>query len=66
MLGALVFLGCPLRMVLRLAGGDLNALLGLVGFVVGIWLGLQFLRNGFSLGRSSKQAAVNGYVLPTL
>lgn len=66
MLGALVFLGCPLRMVLRLAGGDLNALVGLVGFVVGIWLGLQFLRNGFSLGRSSKQAAVNGYVLPTL
>ena len=25
MIGALAFLGCPLRMVLRLAGGDLNA-----------------------------------------
>ena len=25
MIGALVFLGCPLRMVLRLGGGDLNA-----------------------------------------
>ena len=26
MIGALAFLGCPLRMVLRLGGGDLNAL----------------------------------------
>ncbi len=26
MVGALMFLGCPLRMVLRLAGGDMNAL----------------------------------------
>jgi hypothetical protein len=31
MIGALVFLGCPLRMVLRLAGGDLNALIGIAG-----------------------------------
>ncbi|MGI6129255.1 MAG: YedE family putative selenium transporter [bacterium] len=64
MLGALVFLGCPLRMVLRLAGGDLNALVGLAGFAVGIYVGLQFLRNGFSLGRSSKLEAVSGYILP--
>mgnify|MGYP001284000510 CR=1 FL=1 len=66
MLGALVFLGCPLRMVLRLAGGDLNALVGLAGFVVGIWVGLQFLQNGFSLGRSNKLVAVNGFVLPVV
>ena len=25
MIGALVFLGCPLRMVIRMGGGDLNA-----------------------------------------
>ncbi len=30
-------------MVLRLAGGDLNALTGLAGFAVGIWIGLFFL-----------------------
>ena len=29
-IGALAFLGCPLRMVLRLGGGDLNALVGLI------------------------------------
>ena len=27
MVGALIFLGCPLRMALRIAGGDLNAVL---------------------------------------
>jgi len=37
-----------------------------LGFVVGIWVGLQFLRNGFSLGRSGKVAAINGYVLPAV
>ena len=37
MVGCLMFLGCPFRMILRLAGGDLNAVLGLVGFVIGIF-----------------------------
>ena len=40
MIGALVFLGCPLRMVLRLAGGDLNALVATGGFAVGILIGV--------------------------
>ena len=40
MIGALVFLGCPLRMVLRMGGGDLNALVGLAGFVIGIVIGI--------------------------
>ncbi|MBR6584790.1 MAG: YedE-related selenium metabolism membrane protein, partial [Firmicutes bacterium] len=29
MIGALMFLGCPLRMMLRIGGGDLNAIVGL-------------------------------------
>ena len=40
MIGALVFLGCPLRMVLRIGGGDLNAVVGLVGFACGILGGI--------------------------
>jgi YedE family putative selenium metabolism protein len=65
-IGALVFLGCPLRMVLRLAGGDLNALVGLVGFVSGIGLGSLMLKKGFSLGRSYEQPSVSGFVMPAL
>jgi YedE family putative selenium metabolism protein len=64
MVGSLVFLGCPLRMVLRLAAGDWNAIIALLGFTVGIWVGLYFLRNGFSLGRSYKMDRGNGYIMP--
>src|SRR5690554_5038547 len=48
--GALMFLGCPLRMVLRLAGGDLTAVFGLLGFTAGILVGVAFLNRGFTLG----------------
>ena len=37
-MGALVFLGCPWRAILRLAGGDLNAVLGIAGLVAGVVL----------------------------
>lgn len=64
MVGALIFLGCPLRMVLRMAGGDLNALVGLVGFAGGILTGIFFLNRGFSLRRSYDQPLVEGVAFP--
>lgn len=64
MVGALVFLGCPLRMILRLANGDLNAVVGLVGYLAGIFLGAQFIKQGFSLGRNYKQSPISGYIMP--
>src|SRR5690554_5500785 len=36
MIGALVFLGCPLRDVLRMAGGDYNAVVAFLGFIAGV------------------------------
>ena len=38
-IGALVFLGCPLRMVIRMSAGDLNAWVALIGFVLGVGTG---------------------------
>lgn len=52
MIGALVFLGCPLRDIIRMGGGDLNAVVGLAGFIGGILCGIYFLRQGFNLGAS--------------
>ncbi|MEG0898920.1 MAG: YedE family putative selenium transporter [Oscillospiraceae bacterium] len=60
MVGALMFLGCPLRMVLRIAGGDLNAVVGLVGFIIGIGIGIFFLNKGFSLKRTYTQSKTEG------
>ena len=52
MIGALIFLGCPLRMVLRMSAGDLNAYVAFVGFALGAATGCLFLKKGFSLGRA--------------
>ncbi|GMO03767.1 YedE family putative selenium transporter [Lachnoanaerobaculum sp. JCM 36186] len=64
MIGCLMFLGCPFRMILRIAGGDLNAIVGLLGFVCGIVAGIVFLNKGYSLGRTYKQEQVQGFVMP--
>jgi YedE family putative selenium metabolism protein len=66
MIGALVFLGCPVRMMLRLAGGDLNAILGLVGLVIGVLIGIFFLKKGFNLGRATKMHPVTGWIMPVV
>lgn len=66
MIGALMFLGCPLRMMLRIGGGDLNAVVGLVGFIAGILIGIFALNKGFSLKRSYKVCKSEGFVFPAI
>ena len=66
MIGALVFLGCPWRAALRLAGGDGNAILGLLGLIFGIWIGTLFLKKGYNLGRTQKTYTTVGWILPLL
>lgn len=66
MIGCLMFLGCPFRMILRLAGGDGNALFGLLGFVAGILCGVFFLNRGYSLKRTYRLPSCEGFVLPAV
>jgi YedE family putative selenium metabolism protein len=66
MIGALAFLGCPWRALLRLSGGDLNAILGIAGLAVGIAIGVQFLKAGYTLGRSTKTYAAVGWIMPLI
>lgn len=66
MIGALVFLGCPVRMLLRLAGGDLNAITALAGMICGVLVGIFFLKRGFNLGRATKLHPVAGWILPVV
>ena len=65
-IGALVFLGCPWRALLRLAGGDGNALVGLAGLLIGVSLGAVFLKRGYTLGRSSPSTPLSGLILPAV
>lgn len=66
MVGALVFLGCPWRAMLRLAGGDGNALVGLFGLAAGIWTGILFIKSGYNLGRNQKTYSSAGFILPVI
>ncbi|MGN0976080.1 MAG: YedE family putative selenium transporter [Gemmiger sp.] len=66
MIGCLMFLGCPFRMILRLAGGDGNALFGLAGFAAGILCGVFFLNRGYTLRRTYRLPATEGAVLPAV
>jgi YedE family putative selenium metabolism protein len=63
-IGALVFLGCPWRALLRLAGGDWNAILGLLGLITGIWIGTRFLKGGYNLGRTQQTYTSVGWIFP--
>lgn len=66
MIGVLVFLGCPIRVMLRLAGGDLGGLLALTGMVTGIGVGVYFLKRGFSLGHVTDQPRFFGLIMPIM
>ncbi|MDD2585861.1 MAG: YedE family putative selenium transporter [Syntrophomonadaceae bacterium] len=67
MIGALVFLGCPLRDILRMAGGDFNAVVALIGFICGVGAGVFFLKKGFNLGRAEfSHSNAGGYLLPII
>lgn len=66
MIGALIFLGCPWRALLRLAGGDFNAILGLIGLATGIWIGTMFLKSGYNLGSSHKTYTSAGWIFPII
>ena len=66
MIGALIFLGCPWRALLRLAGGDCNAIFGLPGFIFGIWIGTFFLKNGYNLGRAKTTHSSVGLIMPLI
>ncbi|MDI9447265.1 MAG: YedE family putative selenium transporter [Bacillota bacterium] len=66
MIGALVFLGCPVRAILRLAGGDLNGITGLLGVVVGAVIGIYFLKRGFNLGRATSSKKAVGWLMPLM
>ena len=66
MIGALVFLGCPWRAYLRLAGGDFNSFAGVAGLIVGVAIGIAFLYRGFSLGAARQNPKAAGFIMPVI
>ncbi|RMG01749.1 MAG: YedE-related selenium metabolism membrane protein [Nitrospirae bacterium] len=64
MIGCSVFIGCPVKMVLRLSGGDITALSGLAGLSTGVFLALRYLEGGFTTGKRFELPAKGGILFP--
>ena len=64
---ALVFLGCPWRMLFRIGGGDLNAIVALIGFIIGIWIGSIFIKKRhYTLGKNISLSKKSGLIFPII
>ncbi len=64
--GCAVFIGCPIKLFLRVTAGDWTSLPGLFGLVVGVWLGLKALAAGVHLGSAKKERGGSGFWTPLL
>ena len=62
--GCAVFIGCPIKMFLRLAAGDLTAVAATVGLIFGVWLGVRYIRGGFALDGEKDLSRINGFIMP--
>lgn len=64
MVGCAVFIGCPIKLFLRVTAGDLAAAAGVVGLLAGVWLGLKGLARGVDLGRAQAERGGTGWLIP--
>lgn len=64
--GCAVFIGCPIKLLLRLTAGDLTAVAGVAGLVAGVWIGLKSLSHGVEFMPQSHGKANGGLLIPGL
>ncbi len=61
---ALVFLGCPFRLLQRLGGADLNAWFALPGLLLGVRVAMRFEAQGYAIGTTAPAPAPVGLAGP--
>jgi len=64
--GCAVFIGCPIKLMLRLTAGDLTAVAGVIGLLAGVWVGLKGLAHGVEFLPQSRGKANGGLLIPGL
>ena len=63
-IGCAVFIGCPIKLFLRLTAGDLTAVAGVLGLVCGVWIGIKAAVKGVELGAQKAEKTGSGLLLP--
>jgi len=64
--GCAVFIGCPIKLFLRLSAGDLTAVSGVIGLLAGVWAGLKGLASGVELTAPKTGNGSGGHLIPAL
>ena len=64
LLGCEVFIGCPIKALLRTAGGGLAGAVGLAGLAAGVLFAALYVRDGFSLPAPKALPEGAGLLLP--
>ncbi|UCG38135.1 MAG: YedE-related selenium metabolism membrane protein [bacterium] len=65
--GSSVFMGCPIKMMLRFGAGDMTAVAGILGLAAGVWVGIRYYRAGLDLGATRPgSGALQGILVPSL
>ncbi|MEW6088228.1 MAG: YedE family putative selenium transporter [bacterium] len=64
MIGAGVYIGCPIKLFYRISGGEIMGVVGLAGLIAGVWVGGEYIKSGFSLGESRPLKSVEGIFIP--
>jgi YedE family putative selenium metabolism protein len=62
--GCAVFIGCPIKMFLRLSAGDLTAVAATLGLIFGVWIGVKYVKGGFALEQAKEVTKSQGYLMP--
>ncbi len=65
-IGCAVFIGCPIKLLLRLSAGDLTAVAGVLGLVCGVWAGVKASLKGVELTPPQPERSGSGLLLPFL
>lgn len=59
-----VFIGCPIKALLRVAGGGAAGLAGVAGLTAGVFFAAPYLADGFALSPKREVPEAAGYLLP--
>lgn len=62
--GCSIFIGCPIKLLIRLCAGDLTAAIATAGLVAGVWAGLKVSSSGVELETPRIEKPVNALLMP--
>lgn len=64
--GCSIFIGCPIKLFIRLCAGDLTAGIAILGLLLGVWAGTMVSANGVELESPRDDRVENALLMPVV